>query len=83
VVIKNYGPDPVNLKGWKLKDRAGHTFVFPDVTLQPGESVYVYSGSGTNTDHKLHWGYGAIWNNDGDTAYLYDSSGRLVDTYNY
>ena len=54
VVIKNYGPDPVNLKGWRLKDKAGHTFVFPDITLRPGDSVYVYSGSGTNTDNKLY-----------------------------
>jgi micrococcal nuclease len=83
VVIKNYGPDSVNLKGWKLKDEAGHTFTFPDITLQPGESVYVYSGKGTNTEKELYWGDGAIWNNDGDTAYLYDSSGRLVDTYSY
>ena len=83
VVIKNYGPNPVNLKGWRLKDRAGHTFVFPDITLQPGESVYVHSGKGTNTKKELYWGDGAIWNNDGDTAYLYDSSGRLVDTYSY
>jgi len=42
VVIKNYGSDPVNLKGWKLKDKAGHTFTFPDITLKPGESVYIY-----------------------------------------
>jgi micrococcal nuclease len=83
VVIKNYGPDPVNLKGWKLKDKAGHTFVFPDITLKPGESVYVYSGRGINMDHKLYWGDGAIWNNNGDTAYLYDSSGVLVDIYSY
>ncbi len=83
VVIKNYGSNPVNLKDWKLKDKAGHTFVFPDVTLQPGESVYVHSGKGANAGNKLYWGDGAIWNNDGDTAYLYDSSGRLVDTYMY
>ncbi len=83
VVIKNYGPNPVNLEGWKLKDKAGHTFTFPDITLQPGESVYVYSGSGVNTENKLYWGDGTIWNNDGDTAYLYDSSGVLVDIYSY
>ncbi len=83
VVIKNYGPNPVNLKGWKLKDRAGHTFVFPDITLQPGESVYIHSGEGVNTGNTLYWGNGAIWNNDGDTAYLYDASGKLVDTYYY
>ena len=83
VIIKNYGPDTVNLKGWVLKDRAGHTFVFPDVTLKPGETVTIHSGKGINHDHVLYWGDGAIWNNDGDTAYLYDPSGNLVDTYSY
>ncbi len=83
VVIKNYGPNPVNLKGWKLKDRAGHTFTFPDITIQPDESVYVYSGKGVNSENKLYWGDGAIWNNDGDTAYLYDSSGKLINVYSY
>ena len=83
VIIKNYGPDPVNLKGWKLKDEAGHTFIFPDVTLNPGETVRVYSGRGVNHDHVLYWGNGAIWNNKGDTAYLYDDSGKLVDTYSW
>ena len=66
-----------------LKDRAGHTFVFPDVILKPGETVIIHSGSGVNQDHVLYWGDGAIWNNDGDTAYLYDPSGNLVDTYSY
>ena len=82
-MIKNYGSYPVNLKGWKPKDKAGHIFTFPDITLKPGESVYIYSGSGVNTGNKSYWGDGAIWNNDGDTAYLYDSNGGLIDVYSY
>jgi len=83
VIIKNFGQVPVNLEGWMLKDKAGHTFAFPAITLDPSKSVYVYSGSGINTKTKLYWGNGAIWNNDGDIAYLYDSNGNLIDSYNW
>lgn len=84
VVIKNCGSNSVNMKGWKLKDKAGHTYTFPSITLKPGDTVYIYSGTGTDHDHVLYWGKDIpIWNNDGDTAYLYDPNGKLVDTYTY
>ncbi|OYT32961.1 nuclease [Archaeoglobales archaeon ex4484_92] len=84
VVIRNYGADPVNLIGWKLRDEAGHTYIFPDYTLESGGTVYVHSGKGTDSDGRLYWGSShAIWNNGGDTAYLYDSTGKLVDSYSW
>ncbi len=83
VVIRNCGNTTVNMNGWTLEDKAGHTFTFPNITLHPNETVTVHSGEGVDRDHVLYWGDGAIWNNNGDTAYLYDSRGRLVDTYTY
>ena len=84
VVIKNYEDEAVNLKGWKLRDEYGHTYVFPSVTIPSGGTIKIYTGSGTDTETELYWGSDyPIWNNDGDTAYLYDSHGRLVDTYSY
>jgi len=84
VVIKNVGNTLVNLEGWILKDEAGHTFVFPSIILDPGDTVTIYSGSGVNTDNELYWASSrAIWNNDGDTAFLYDANGNLVDTYTW
>ena len=84
VVIKNVGDYSVNLEGWILKDEAGHTFVFPSITLDPGETVTIYSGSGVNADNELYWGSSrAIWNNDGDTAFLYDANGNLIDIYSW
>ncbi len=84
VVIKNYEDEAVNLKGWKLRDEYGHTYVFPSVTIPSGGTITIYTGSGTDTETELYWGSDwPIWNNDGDSAYLYDSYGRLVDTYSY
>ncbi len=41
IVIKNVGDTSVNLEGWILKDEAGHTFVFPSITLDPRETVTI------------------------------------------
>ena len=84
VTIQNSGSENVDLSGWRLVDAASHTFTFPSFTLAPGSTVTVYTGSGTNTQTSLYWGSSSpIWNNDHDTAYLYDSSGELIDSYSW
>jgi len=84
VVLKNQGSVPVNLKGWRIMDEAGHTYHFPALVLRPGQEVVLHTGSGTDTSHDLYWeSKRAIWNNDHDTVYLYDSQGRLVDKFSW
>ncbi len=42
------------------------------------------SGAGTDTASDLYWGRGqAVWNNGGDTVYLYDAAWGLVDEHTY
>lgn len=84
VVIRNKGTIDVNLAGWKIKDIANHVYTFPSFTLMAGQTVTVYTGSGTNTQNSLYWGSGSpIWNNDHDTAYIYNQMGELVDQTNW
>jgi micrococcal nuclease len=87
VEIKNQSQNSVNIKGWTLEDEANHIYTFPDFSLAPGKSVFIYSGCGIDTQEKLYWqcpeGRYAIWNNSGDTAFLRDASGNLVDSYKY
>ncbi len=84
VEIKNTGSTSVNLKGFTLEDAANHKFVFPDFVLNSGKTVKIYSGKGTATSDSLYWGSSsAIWNNDGDTAYLYDNNSNIIDKYEY
>jgi beta-lactamase superfamily II metal-dependent hydrolase len=79
VQISNTGPSSVSLNGWKIEDDSKHTYTFPSYTLDSGTTVTVYTGEGTNTATDLYWGSdSSIWNNDRDTAYLYDDSGNLV-----
>ncbi|WP_297497143.1 lamin tail domain-containing protein, partial [Thermococcus sp.] len=83
VVLKNIGGKPANLTGWKLMDsrrNRRHAFIFPPFTLKPGATVTVHTGKGANTDIDLCWGKKRpVWNNGGDTAYLYDAQGNLID----
>ncbi len=84
VEIENVGHQPVRLKGFRLSDTSNNEFVFPDVVLEPGQRLRVYTGSGTPSREALYWGSSSpIWNNNGDTAYLRAPDGTLVDLFVY
>ncbi len=84
VEIRNLSGTAQIMTGWTLSDAASHTFIFPVFTLNAGATIKVWVKSGANTATDLYWGSGsAIWNNDGDTAYLRDSQGNLIDSYSY
>ncbi|MBE8540192.1 lamin tail domain-containing protein [Geoglobus acetivorans] len=84
VVIANTGSTPVSLYGWKIQDESGKYYIFPDVILDPGEQVVLHTGKGFDNSTDLFWNSGrAIWNNDHDTAYLYNSEGELMDSYEW
>jgi hypothetical protein len=85
VEIVNEGPDAIDLLGFTLKDEGNHIYKFSSLILAPDSMLKVYSGQGTDGEHTLYWGLSndAVWNNDGDTAYLRDKQGRLVDWYGY
>jgi len=85
VKITNKGTTAVSMKGWKITDKGAiHTYKFPSsYTLKAKTTVILYTGKGTNTATKLFWGKGVyVWNNEGDTAYLYNAQGKLVSTRN-
>ena len=94
VKIVNKGTVDVDMSGWKLYDQAylwktarDHVLIFPSkFILKAGQSVIIYTGKGINSKTELYFGrspgdYGAIWNNDGDCAFLEDNTGNLIDTY--
>jgi endonuclease YncB( thermonuclease family) len=85
VELVNEGPATVDLAGFTLKDGANHIFTFPAVNIGPGLALRVYSGQGKNRAQELYWGLAgdAVWNNRGDTAYLRDADGLLVDIRTY
>jgi micrococcal nuclease len=79
VYIKNPTGSRKNLRGVVLSDIAGHKYELPSYVLQPGQTVIVHSGSGTNRAGHLYAGWNwAVWNNNGDAAKLRASNGTLI-----
>lgn len=80
VKISNTGNSLVSLEAWKIEDEGSkHSYTFPSYTLKSGAEVTVYSAKGANSPTELYMQLDdPIWNNDGDTAYLYDNNGKLI-----
>ena len=87
VRIRNESADPVDLTDWRIRDEsATNRYSFPrGFTLEPGETVTIHSGCGDDSDTALYWCSvgSAIWNNDGDTAFLIDPSGNTHYYWSY
>ncbi len=82
----NVGSDPVDMTGWTLTDEEiKHTYTFASFTLASEATVTVHTGHGVNSATDLYWGRDPVrdpvWNDDGDTATLWDTSGtRIADS---
>lgn len=84
VEIQNTGGTAATMTNWTLSDESNRIFTFPTFNLPAGGLVRVWTKSGTNTSTDLYWGSGqAIWNNNGDTAYLRNAAGTLVSVCSY
>jgi hypothetical protein len=78
------GQTVVQLGGWTVADKVGHTFTFPAVQILPNESITLWTRKGVADARNLYWGRGqAVWNNDGDVATLQDGVGSVRSTYAY
>jgi len=83
VKITNKGMTAVNMKGWKITDKGGnHEYAFPSYNLKSNSTVTLYTGRGKNNSTELFWGMlRNVWNDAGDTAYLYNTQGQTVSTF--
>jgi endonuclease YncB( thermonuclease family) len=73
----------INLANFYLEDESRKKYKFPSIEIG---TVILHSLNGTNNETDLFWGNsGNVWNNDRDTAYLFDAEGNLVchSSYGY
>ncbi|MEU2286405.1 lamin tail domain-containing protein [Streptomyces sp. NPDC013178] len=81
VEIKNTASSAISLKGWVLKDKSNHKYVFPNVKIGAGKTLKVRTGVGSDTASTKYqdrrW---YVWNNTSDTATLTKASGAKVDS---
>lgn len=85
IVVRNNTAKPLALAGWRIRDVANHTFVFPrGYVLKARATAVIRTGKGTNTAANLYWNQGNyIWNNTGDTARLQTPADKVIDTCKY
>lgn len=58
VCLTNQDANPAEMGAWVLRNVLGRTYNFPPgFTLQPGQTVKVHTGAGTDTATDLHWAY--------------------------
>jgi hypothetical protein len=73
VNLQNNGIAALLLNGWTLKDSAGSTYTFPQLTLYSGGVVQVHTKNGTDTAGDLFWRRtAAVWES-GELVALYDT----------
>jgi hypothetical protein len=84
-VLESWTTQTIDLGGWTLCDAVRHCFRFPAGAVPPdGGQVVVYTGYGTNDGVGFYMNSGqAVWNNDGNTATLYNEGGTAVLRYVY
>lgn len=85
VILQNDSAQTLQIGGWTLCDAARHCFRFPVGTMIPGgQGVVLFTGSGSSDGISFFMNSGAaVWNNDGDTASLFDGQGALVGQQTY
>lgn len=87
VRIANLSDAPIRLAGYALSNEGDTQCRLPDVGVDPGYTVIVSSGSGSDgVDRKgqlvVHCAQ-LVWNPVEDTAFLKDPTGNLVDSFHY
>ncbi len=84
ICLRNPGNASVSLGGWTVKDEATNQYTFSTFQLAPGATITLRTGSGSDTSTDRYWGSSsAVWNNAGDTVFVRDENGYLVDLERY
>ena len=85
VTIESSDARDIAIGGWQLCDLANHCFRFPaSAVLQAGGQIVVHTGIGQPDGFRYYMGRRqAVWNNNGDTATLFDGSGTIVLAFSY
>ena len=74
----------VDMTGWLVRDAVQHQYTFVGFQLKGGASVRLHTARGADSETDVYWGRnGHIWDDKGDTAYLLDAAGVLIDEYSY
>jgi endonuclease YncB( thermonuclease family) len=89
VRLANLSNGTIRLAGYSLSNEAGHRYLFPDVTVEPGYTVIVSNQIGMDGvdgtgQLVVYWPtLEPVWDLREDTALLTDPAGAFVDMFHY
>jgi micrococcal nuclease len=84
LTIRNTAASSVDLTGWQVRDSDGFVYIFPAVSLAPGQTLDLHTGNGTPSAGEIFMGSPVpVLNNDGDTLTLSDRGGKAVSAFSW
>ncbi|GAA2204068.1 lamin tail domain-containing protein [Nonomuraea monospora] len=85
VTLLNTTRKAIDLEGWSVRDKTGYTYEFgADAVLGPKKRITLRTGQGSDGTSSVFWNRKQyVWNNDQDTAYVRNATGKLVDSCSY
>ena len=87
ITFENTGELPFDLSGFVVDlepDQPQQNVPFPDVTLQPGETITLHIGTGTDSSSDFYAGYAqAKLNNLGDAIHVRSPTGETILVFEY
>jgi len=87
VRLANQGTAAQDMGGWSVSGSKGdERYVFPGgYVLAAGAGVRLHSGTGgvDAPPADIYWTTKNVWNNDGETVYLWNAQSAQVDSYSY
>ena len=86
VTIKNLGNNSVELEGWRIVSDSSTIFKydFPKFTLKTGQTVKVWTKTGTNSSSVLYMNHGEqFWKDNQDCGYLKDDERSTINSFCY
>ena len=84
IILENECDMYCNLNKWTLKDEGRKNLIVPYFIIYPVDEVTVVVGNGTTKGKTIYWtGETYVLTNSGDTIFLRDEQGKLVDWKGY
>lgn len=85
VTFRNTCDSTLQLTDWTINDAGTSRYKVPSLALQPGSTVTLHTGQGTDDATDVYWDRTsrAVWNNGGDTLFLRDTAGGLAAYQSY
>lgn len=84
LVLKNNTNKLIDMEGYSVSDKIGHTYIFKDIILEANKEIKLVTWKCKDTENQVCWNFidGKIWDNK-DAIYIKDKDKSLIYKYSY